>query len=100
MVKLVDRWQYTSNTPEAIAALEDAAIKKGIEIINNSIEQNKTFDLETLEYNENIITSAETDSMVLSVASELIKILISNNQCIFLDTEINEAHENNVDAYV
>lgn len=100
MVKLVDRWQYTANTPEAIKALNDAAIQKGSTIISESIKQNKTFDLETLEYNENIITSAETDSMVLSVASELIKILISGNQCIFLDSDVNESHNEIVEAYV
>jgi len=100
MIKLVDRWQYTSNEPEAVAALEQAAIDKGAEIINSSIQQNKTFDLETLEYNENIITSAETDAMVLSVASELIKILISGNQCIFLDSDVNESHNETVEAYV
>jgi len=100
MVKLVDRWQYTANTPEAIKALETAAIQKGLEIINTSFNENKTFDLETLEYSENIITSAETDSMVLSVASELIKILISGNQCIFLDSEINESHQETKEFYV
>lgn len=100
MIKLVDRWQYTANSPEAIEALEKAAIEKGITIITESIKQNKTFDLETLEYNENIITSAETDVMVLSVASELIKILISGNQCIFLDSDVNESHNETVEAYV
>jgi chaperonin GroEL (HSP60 family) len=100
MVKLIDRWQYTMNTPEAMNALTAAAIEKGNEIIIRSISENKTFDLETLEFNEGIITSAETDSMVLSVASELIKILISGNQAIFLDTEINESHETTEDIYV
>lgn len=100
MIKLVDRWQYTTDTPEALNALENAAIEKGLSIINESISQNKTFDLETLEYNENIITSAETDSMVLSVASELIKILISGNQCIFLDSDVNESHNETVEAFV
>ena len=100
MIKLVDRWQYTVNTPEAMKSLQDAAIEKGISIINESIKQNKTFDLETLEFNEKIITSAETDSMVLSVASELIKILISGNQCIFLDSEVNESHCETVEAFV
>lgn len=100
MLKLVDRWQYTANTPEALDALERAAIEKGANIISESIKQNKTFDLETLEYNEKIITSAETDSMVLSVASELIKILISGNQCIFLDSDVNESHNETVEAFV
>ena len=100
MIKLVDRWQYTANTEEALNALRNAAVTKGIEIIDESIKSNKTFDLESLTYNENIITSAETDSMVLSVASELIKILISGNQCIFLDSDINESHNETVEAYV
>ena len=100
MIKLVDRWQYTKNTPEAIRSLEEAAINKCASIINESIVQNKTFDLETLDFNEHIITSAETDSMVLSVASELIKILISGNQCIFLDSDVNESHNETVEAYV
>ena len=100
MIKLVDRWQYTNNTPEALSSLEAAAIKKSVSIITKSIEENKTFDLETLEYNENIVTSAETDTMVLSVASELIKILISGNQCIFLDSDVNNSHNEIVEAYV
>lgn len=100
MIKLIDRWQYTNNTEEAINELERAAINKAVEIIDTSIKENKAFDLETLEYNEKIITSAETDSMVLSVASELIKILISGNQCIFLDSDVNESHSDTVEAYV
>lgn len=100
MIKLIDRWQYTNNTEEAINELERAAINKAVEIIDTSIKENKAFDLETLEYNEKIITSAETDSMVLSVASELIKILISGNQCIFLDSDVNESHSETVEAYV
>ena len=58
------------------------------------------FDIETLEYNSDIITSAETDIMVLTVASELVKILISGNQCIFLDSDINESHQETKDIYV
>lgn len=100
MIKLVDRWQYTNDTPEAIAELEKAAILKGLSIIDESIKQNKAFDLETLEFDEKIITSAQTDSMVLSVASELIKILISGNQCIFLDSDVNESHNETKEFYV
>ena len=100
MIKLIDGWQHTENTPEDIARVENLAMNKCSEIIERSILSNKTFDLETLEYNEKIITSAETDSMVLSVASELIKILISGNQCIFLDSDVNESHNETVEAYV
>lgn len=97
MIKLVPRWQYT--TEEGVAALKKEAVAKADEIITASIEKMEVFDMETLEYNKHIITSAETDMMVLSAASELVKVLISGNQCIFLDSEINESHQETVEAY-
>lgn len=78
--------------PQAIEQLKAAGVEKSVEIIHQSIEKNLVFDLESLEFNKDIITSAETDVMVLTVASELIKILINGNQCIFLDSDINESH--------
>lgn len=60
-------------------------------IIKKSIEDNCVFDLETLEFNPNIITSAETDRLVLLAASELVKILISGTQCIYLDADVNNS---------
>ena len=98
MIKLIPRWQYT--TKEGIEDLHKEAIEKAEEIIKESLKQNKVYDMETLEYNENIITSAETDRMVLSAASELIKILISGNQCIFLDADVDASHQEEVQAYV
>lgn len=98
MVKLLNRWQYTKE--DGIEELRKEAIDKGESIIKESILQNKVFDMESLEYNGNIITSAETDKMVLSAASELVKILISGNQCIFLDSEIDSSHQETVEAYV
>lgn len=98
VIKLLPRWQYTSQ--DGVDALQKEAIEKGNNIINESIISNKVFDIETLEYNSDIITSAETDIMVLTVASELVKILISGNQCIFLDSDINESHQEDKDIYV
>ena len=77
----------------SVERLRKIAIEKSYGIIKRSVEEGKVFDLETLEYSDKIITSAETDVMVLTVASELIKILINGNQCIFLDSEINESHQ-------
>ena len=98
MIKIVAQ----SNTDPSVDVdtLIDRAIEKSRNIITESFNINRTFDLETLEFNENIITSAETDMMVLSVASELIKILISNNQCIFLDSDVNESHQEEKEFYV
>lgn len=101
MIKLLPRWQFTDRSnEEAVKNLREEAIEKSQDIIKESIETNTTFDMETLEFNPNIITSAETDTMVLSAASELVKILISGNQCIFLDSDINNSHNETVEAYV
>ncbi len=70
------------------------------EIIEESVNENAVFDMSMLNYNKNIITSSETDTMVLSAASELIKILISGNQCIFLDSDVTESHQDEVQMYV
>ena len=75
-------------------------MSKTLEIIDKSIDNGKVFDISTLEYTDDIITSAETDTMVLSAASELIKILISGNQCIFLDSDVTESHQEEVSMYV
>lgn len=99
MVKLINGWQNTS-TQEEIKELHKAAIEKAENIVKESIKQNKVFDMETLDYNDKIITSAETDRMVLSAASDLIKILISGNQCVFLDADVNGSHQETVEAYV
>lgn len=99
MTKLVDGWKTTSNEEEA-EEVRKKAIDKANNIIEESLKVHKVFNLETLEYDANIITSAETDTMVLSAASELVKILISGNQCIFLDSDVNESHNETVEAYV
>lgn len=124
MIKLVDGWNKQSeDVKNAIKAAEDEqdpakkeqllhdvevckekeigeikrkAVDKASNIITESLKTNKVFDLENLEFSGNIITSAETDVMVLTVASELVKILISGNQCIFLDSDINESHQETV----
>lgn len=94
IIKTIENWNlYDYSKKESVDLIQKEAANKCVEIINKSIEENAVFDLETLEYNPNIITSAETDWMVLSAASELIKILISGNQCVFLDSEINDAHD-------
>lgn len=68
-------------------------------IIQQSIDSYKVFDLESSTFSTDIITSVETDTMVLTAASELIKILTSGNQCIFLDSEVNSSHQDTVNVY-
>lgn len=68
-------------------------------LIANSCRENKTFDLEIADYNEKLITSAETDIGVLMAASDLIKILISGNQCVYISPALNPEHEEEIDVY-
>lgn len=98
MVKLLPRWNYT--TEDGIEDLKKEARQKGTEIISTSIKKHQVFDIETLEYTDKIITSAETDEMVILAASELIGVLISGNQAIILKPDIDASHEETVDAYV
>lgn len=104
IIKTIPRWQYAAADEEEEEArldkLYEEARNKAFEIIHESVKRNQAFDMESLDYNPNIITSAETDTMVLSAASEVVKILISGNQCIFLDSEVNETHNDTMDAYV
>lgn len=104
IIKTIPRWQYAAADQDEeklrLDKLYEDARNTASEIILESIKRNQAFDMETLDYNPKIITSAETDTMVLSAASEVVKILISGNQCIFLDSEINETHNDTVDAYV
>jgi chaperonin GroEL len=98
IVKTLPRWQYTNE--DGLKDLMKEAAKKRNDIIQESLSQNKVYDIGTLEYNENIVTSAETDKMVLMVASELVKILISGNQCIVMDPDVDNSHQETVQAYV
>jgi hypothetical protein len=98
IIKTLPRWQYT--TEDGIDELIKEAAQKRNEIIQESLKQNKVYDIGLLIYNENIITSAETDKMVLTVASELVKILISGNQCIVMDPDVDNSHQETVQAYV
>lgn len=91
MIKLLPRWQYT--TQEGLDKLTQEAIEKASTIVGESIEKFQTFDLETLEFSPDIITSAETDQLVLLAASELVKILISGNQAIIVRADIDSSHE-------
>lgn len=98
IIKTLPRWNST--TEDGVDALVKEAREKCADIIDKSIERNEVFDMESLDYNPNIITSAETDSMVLTASSELIKILISGNQCIFLDPDVDSSHQEEVKTYV
>lgn len=101
MIKTLPRWQYVKLDDEkGVQELVNEAKKKAADVINESINRYQTFDMESLDYNDKIITSAETDMMVLSSASELVKILISGNQCIFLDSDVNDTHQETVEVYV
>ena len=79
--------------------VEMAILEKTHQIIADSVNNNKVFDLETLELNDNIITSAETDTMVIKAAAELVKILIANNQCIYIDPDVNNSHQEEMPVY-
>ena len=98
MVKTLPGWQYTDT--KNLNNLVKESEEKTNQVVFRSLSKEMVFDLESLDYNDKIITSAETDIMVLMAASELIKILISGNQCIFLDSEINGSHQEDVEAYV
>lgn len=100
ILKTIDMWQHIISTEKGQTAIADNIKKKCTEIIKTSIEKNQVFDLSTLEYSDKIITSAETDILVLMAASELVKILISGNQCIFLDSDVNESHNEIVEVNV
>ena len=86
-----------SKMVEAVKAVYSMARQMSDEIINQSIDFDKTYDLETQTFSDKIITSAETDSMVLTAASELVKILISGNQCIVCDAAMDSVHEEKID---
>ena len=94
IIKTLPRWDKTKK--DGIEELIEEATEKANNIILESISCNKVFDLETLEYNANIITSAETDRMVLTAASDLVKILISGNQCIVVDPDVDGSHEETI----
>ena len=98
LIKTIPLWQYVKE--DGIDDLRKEADKKCGDIIKDSIQKNQVFDLESLECNSKIITSAETDMMVLTAASELVKILINGNQCIFLDSDVNESHNEDVEIPV
>lgn len=86
----------TGPNGDGLDFLEDIAPR---DIVQASIKRSEVFDLESGDFTDGIITSAETDTMVLTAASELIKILTSGNQCIFLDAEVNSSHQDAVEVY-
>ena len=63
------------------------------ELLRISFEINSVFDVEKLDFNPDIITSVETDIYILRASSDLVKLLISGNQCLYLDTFLNSAEE-------
>lgn len=100
LVKMIKDWNTAYQGDEGAAKLAATAMELGYNIIGRSITENRVFDLETRTFNPNIITSAETDVMVLRAATELVKILISGNQCIYVDEEINSTHQETKEVYV
>ena len=100
LVKMIKDWNTAYQGDEGAAKLAATAVELGYNIIGRSITENRVFDLETRTFNPNIITSAETDVMVLRAATELVKILISGNQCIYVDEEINSTHQETKEVYV
>lgn len=99
MVKLIDGWEYTKSDEE-VNELHKNAENKANDIIANSVNEYKAYDISKLELSDDIITSAETDIMALTAASELLKILISGNQCIILDPETDAAEDREMEVYV
>lgn len=95
MIKLIPLWSKIDNEEGKIELIK-LARQKSSEIIAESLEKNEVFDLETLEFSPDIITSTETDVYVLKAASELVKLLISGNQCIYLDSEDNQISDEEV----
>lgn len=100
LVKMIKDWNTAYQGDEGAAKLAATAVELGYNIIGRSITENRVFDLETRTFNLNIITSVETDVMVLRAATELVKILISGNQCIYVDEEINSTHQETKEVYV
>jgi len=101
ILQTIEQWQdIAAGGNEAIERLKKRAADKCNQIIDESIQKNMAFDIDTLELNPNIITSVETDTQVLIASSELIKILISGNQCLIVDAMDENAHEEIVEAYV
>ena len=84
---------------DVMKKVQKAIREKMNAMISESVKNNKVYDLETLELNDKIITSAETDTMVIRAASELIKILISGNQCIYIDPDVNNSHQDEAEIY-
>jgi hypothetical protein len=95
--KLIPISKHVSESGEE--ELNKLANDSVMSLIRNSVEKNQVFDMESLTTNDKIITSTETDINVLMASSELIKLLISGNQCVFLDSEINDAEDKNIDVY-
>jgi hypothetical protein len=61
------------------------------DILRESLEKNMAYDLEGQRHSEKIITSVETDINVLRASSDLVKLLISGNQCVYIDAAINSS---------
>ena len=91
----IDGWYeiVASRDEEAIASLMQQSKDKAVDIVRESFEKNMVFDMDRLVFNPEIITSVETDVQVLLASSELIKVLISGNQCLVVDAVDNGAHE-------
>lgn len=99
IIKTIPNWNLVTDE-ENQKLLAQQAIEKANKIIDESILKQKVFDLEKLDFSNDIITSAQTDTMVLMAASDLVKILISGNQCIFRDSDVTESHNDTLDAYM
>lgn len=60
-------------------------------ILAVSTMMRQAYDLESQIISDSLITSVETDLNVLAAASDLIKLLISGNQCVYLDSTLNNS---------
>lgn len=61
------------------------------DVIRKSVETKLVYDMQTLEYNPRIVTSVETDINILQAAGELVRLLISGNQCLYVNQALNSS---------
>lgn len=91
--KLIPNVQNMTDSQQIINLVNN----KCLEIIGKSIEHNVVFDMEFLTFSNKVITSVETDINVLTSSSELVKLLISGNQCVFIDYSLDGAQDTQVE---
>ena len=96
IAKILPDYELISSISHVLPAgksLGEKANDRFEEILRASLQSNMVFDVDRLYNNPHIVTSVETDISVLTAASELIKLLISGNQCLYFDMMLNQTEE-------